>query len=290
MGSRVKAGIIIVAVLVVAGCSGAPAPPGGMSLANDQAPEPEPPPSVPSPAADFTRGDGTTDMPDLDNDDVFADLAVCTEDAFDEDAAACREDQADTLDRTSVVYCSATAAGATEPIVGQLLLDDEVVQTSSATVNPDTIRPVWFGFELDDALLPGGQWSCDWSVEGGDNAVERPFPIPGPQGELVDTAACDGDATNAAGLCDPSAESAADAVAQIACSATLAGLDSSTLQVDLHDEFGLAASADPVTVDSTLTTFAATFSAGEDGFDPGTHTCVWRVDDEPAAAAELQVG
>ena len=152
MGMRVSAGIVVAAIVVIAGCNEM-AVPNGVGVANNSAPTP--PPTVPSPEADFTQDDGTTELPELDHDDVFTDLAVCGEEAFDEDAASCDEDQAGELERVSTVYCSASAAGASEPVVGELLLDGVVIQTSSATVNPDTIRPVWFGFELDAAPLPG---------------------------------------------------------------------------------------------------------------------------------------
>lgn len=287
MHNRSVTGIIIVGALALASCASFP-PDGGITLANGPA-APEPPPDVPAPPADFSREDGTTDPSPAPSDDTFSDLRVCTEASFDEEADACDEDQADDLERTSTVYCSATAAGASEAVTGRLTLDDIVIQTFETTISPDTIRPVWFGFELDDTLLPGGQWTCTWGVDDTDDQISQPFPIPGPRGDLLDLMACDADEANPAGNCDPDAERTVDQVTRITCSATLSGLDDATLMVDLHDAQGLAASAEPVSVDGPLTTFVANFSAGDGVFAEGTHTCIWNVEDEPSGAAELDI-
>jgi hypothetical protein len=243
----------------------------------------------PPPAPEITNEEAAS-SPAVEN-ERFSDLRVCTVEVFDEERNRCSLDQAADMPTTPAVYCSALVSGGEGGrLNAELRVDGVVVRDFDARIGAGQTYPTWFGFELGDNPLPGGQWECVWSVDGDQDRVSQPFTLAGERGPLAGARACSAADTLDDGMCEPGAPAAVGETSEIVCSATFVGFDDAEFEVALYEGGELLQAIENSTGDSALTTYWASFPGSGEGWPPSSYRCLWTVEGDALGEAGLEVG
>ncbi|CAN5263719.1 hypothetical protein BH20ACT8_BH20ACT8_07700 [soil metagenome] len=247
-------------------------------------------PTATPPSPEIT--DGEVEPSPAEQNERFSDLRVCTVEMFDEERNRCNENQAADMPTTSAVYCSALVAGGEGGgrLTAELQVDGVVVRDFDARIGAGQTYPTWFGFELGDNPLPGGQWECVWSVDGAQDRISQPFPLSGERGPLAGATACSAADTLDDGMCEPDAPDAVDETDEIVCSATFVGFDDAMFEVALYEGGQLLQAIENSTGDSALTTYWASFPGSGEGWPASSYRCLWTVEGDALGEASLEIG
>jgi uncharacterized RDD family membrane protein YckC len=126
------------------------------------------------------------------SDEGLSDLRVCTGQAFDEGGEECTKDQREQPLRGRTVYCSAKVEGREgRQFTGRVLYQGELYYTSPGRAVPAGAGTfsVRFGVgRAGRALLPGGRWACELSVDS--EKMKASFESAGTTAPLLDLAVC----------------------------------------------------------------------------------------------------
>lgn len=224
-------------------------------------------------------------------------LQVCSLSSVDQNSGICRANQARTPFQTDVVFCSADLVGtAGQTVTGALAYRGQTIRSDSAQLKTGPTS-VSFAFAIaPNKLLPGGAWSCRFSLAGQTQSVS--FTMRGPTSNFLYQAACDATqvvSPSGIAMCGQDQGVITQSNA-IACTALLVGDQGKDAQLDVVYSGGQVAAFTktyPLTPNNELFPASKQVPASELGnsgsIPAGSYACRWSVDGQQVGEKDFQV-
>jgi hypothetical protein len=212
-------------------------------------------------------------------------LQACAMASFDQQSRTCKHNQASSAFQTDRMVCIARVIGN----VGQQVTSTvtfqghEVLRSSKALTSSSSSDVLGISIAPGKAL-PGGDWSCRFSLNGRSQSIN--FQLNGPTGSLLYSSACDLREIVSANhlICKQDRDTITGARA-IACTAVVSGAENRVVEVDLVYGGGQVqpfTRSDNGTVSNQLVPVGLALQASDIGtsgaLPAGHYTCRWLID------------
>lgn len=223
-------------------------------------------------------------------------VEACAAASFDQQSHTCKQGQASGTFQTDEMVCLANVVGNSGQQVSSSVSyqGHEVLRSSKPLSGSYAADVVGFSIAPGKAL-PGGKWSCTFSLNGRSQSVN--FRLVGPTGNLLYGSACDmKDIVSASHpICKQSRDTIATAQA-VACTAVVSGAVNSEVEIDLAygggplPPFTRSTSG---TVGNQLVPAVLAMQASEVGaitqMPAGHYTCRWLIDGHQVGQKDFQI-